>query len=98
MIPKIKKGVRIRQEEFGALIFTNRTPILSLNQDAFAVWELIDGTRTAENIIKILGKTYSETGKVQSLAKEFITSCVELGLVDFGDPESDTPDPPLRDQ
>ena len=51
MVPKIREGVRARAEEFGALVFTNRTPILALNGDAFAVWKLIDGTRTDGDII-----------------------------------------------
>jgi len=57
---KSSQRVKIRREEFGSLIFTNRTPILALNQDARVIWDLVDGRRTVAEITQILATPYGE--------------------------------------
>lgn len=83
MTPKIKKGVKIRHEEFGALIFTNRTPILTLNHDALMIWNLIDGKKSTDDIVDIIQDNQAlDSARVAFSVNEFIKSCVELDLVE----------------
>lgn len=89
MIVQIRKGVKARREAFGALIFTNRTPILAFNDDAFAVWDLIDGQRSVEDIIQTLLVNGSEDAQVRGRVDEFIASCTKLGLITLEVRDSD---------
>jgi hypothetical protein len=86
VIVRIKKGVKARREEFGALIFTNRTPILTLNKDAYAIWELIDGERSVDEIINALLTNGSEEVQVRGKVHEFISSCTKLRLIALDTP------------
>jgi len=78
---RIQKGVKARREEFGALIFTNRTPILTLNKDAYAIWQLIEGGRSVDEIIQALLANGAEEVQVRGKVHEFISSCTKLGLI-----------------
>ena len=92
-IPKIKSGVRLREEEFGALVFTNRTPILALNADAVAAWNLINGYRDVESIVQEIAGQHQDGKQASELVEEFIASCVELDLIELSihpGPESGT--------
>jgi hypothetical protein len=84
MIPIVNDYVRSRQEEFGLLIFTNRTPILTFNQDSTMIWEQIDGQNTIREICDILqAKSISNKGDIQNVIIEFLKTCEELGLIKF---------------
>ncbi len=82
MIPFVKAHVRSRQEEFGLLIFTNRTPILSFNQDSKMIWEQINGHKNICEICDfLLSKSNSNKEDIQSVVIEFLKSCEELDLI-----------------
>lgn len=87
MIPRIKKGVRVRREEFGLLLFTNRTPILSMNSDAAAIWNLIDGCRSTADIASSIAKLEGDETRAAYIVNEFIMSCMDLDLVGLEAPD-----------
>lgn len=87
MIPRIKKGVRARREEFGLLIFTNRTPILSMNTDAAAIWNLIDGCRSTADIASSIPQLEGDATKIACKVNEFIMSCIDLDIVELDAPD-----------
>lgn len=82
-IPKIKSGVRVRKEEFGALVFTNRTPILTLNEDSFLIWNTIDGVRSIEQMVKHLLDNNPEKEITFEIVDEFIKACEDLDLIEL---------------
>jgi len=90
MIVRVRDGVKVRPEAFGALIFTNRTPILALNEDAYAVWKLIDGRRNVEQIAGELAGRFNDTARIRALVDEFVCSCIALGLVICVDDEQNS--------
>ena len=82
-IPKIKAGVRARKETFGGLIFTNRTPILSLNQDSFLIWEAIDGVHSPTDICSCLQAANPERDIDIRVIEEFVNVCEDLDLLTY---------------
>ena len=88
MIPRVRSGVKLRKEDFGALIFTNRTPILALNCDALAIWEMFDGCRTVREISQTLGEGRGDQAAVCISVSSFVAACQELGLVELDGLES----------
>ncbi|GHV90205.1 hypothetical protein AGMMS50268_07080 [Spirochaetia bacterium] len=82
-IPVVRPGVRVRQEQFGALVFTNRTPILSLNTDSYLIWSAIDGHRSIEDICKFLQNQNTDIDISLATVQEFIHVCDELSLVEL---------------
>ena len=80
MIPKIRAGVRFRDEEFGCLVFTNRTPIFSFDKDATKILHLVDGQSSIDDIAKQLSRMgYIETEKVVT---DFIETCIKIDLIE----------------
>ena len=82
-VPIIKKGVRARPESFGALVFTNRTPILALNGDAVKIWNLCDGKHSIADIVSAVKGGDNEDQAVSKMVQEFLDSFVELDLVEL---------------
>jgi hypothetical protein len=80
-IPTIKQGVRARPEQFGALVFTNRTPILSLNKDSYLIWSTIDGVKTVELIIQTLKDQHPEIEIEEDTIRDFMRACENLDLI-----------------
>lgn len=81
MLPQIRAGVRFRDEEFGCLVFTNRTPILSFDKDATKILHLVDGQSSIGDITKQLsGMGYIEAEKVVT---DFIETCIKLDLIEI---------------
>ena len=81
MIPQICSGVRFRDEDFGCLVFTNRTPIFSFDRDATQILHLIDGKLSVADIARRLSeKGYKETEKV---VNDFIEICIKLDLIEI---------------
>ncbi len=75
-IPAIMDRVKTREEDFGCLVFTNYTPILSFNSDAYSIWKLIDGKRSVADIISVLG-----VGNNSNMVIEFLSGCKDLNLI-----------------
>lgn len=81
--PVVKDGVRVREEAFGALLFTNRTPILSLNKNSYAIWKEITGNKTVGEICSLIRK---QLGTVEDPSKAiclFLSACEDLDLIAF---------------
>lgn len=82
-IPVIKNGVRERIESFGALIFTNRTPILAINEDALEIWKMCDGKNNVADIIEALSDGRVESQVTAERVNEFLNSFVELDIIEL---------------
>lgn len=80
-VPRIKDSVKVRSETFGALIFTNRTPILALNQDSLSIWMRIDGNRSVGDIVALLRQSGVDVDA--SIVEEFFLSCEDLDLIEL---------------
>ena len=83
IIPTIKQGVRTRKEDFGALVFTNRTPILSLNEDSYLIWSAIDGERTIVQITVYLQDNNPDRLIDIDTLTDFYKACEDLDLIEF---------------
>jgi methyltransferase-like protein len=77
---KITDGVRARDESFGLLVVSRTTPALALNMDSKFVWNLLDGNRTVENIIKAVRNEYNGDD-VEKNIETLLTDLVKLGLI-----------------
>ena len=82
-VPRVKPHVRFRKEEFGGLIFTNRTPILAINNDSFLIWAAIDGKRTVYEIYTLLVQNSNDKQIDLDIVNDFLTACEELDLIEF---------------
>ncbi len=82
-IPVIKTAVKSRKEAFGGLIFTNRTPILSLNEDSYIIWEAIDGSRSIADICVYLSEKYTDKLIDENIVIDFCKACEDLDLLEF---------------
>ena len=86
LVPFINDGVKARQESYGLLIVSKRTPILNLNEDSAALWTVMDGTKTICDIVNIMNDGIDNakcSEQNRRIIMEFYKSCYELGLVDF---------------
>jgi methyltransferase-like protein len=79
-IYKIVDGVRSREEAFGILVVSKNTPALSLNMDSKFVWKLIDGSRTAADIIKLVFEEYGGNDVTEN-TKTLLEDLLKLGLI-----------------
>ena len=77
---KIAGGVRSREETFGLLVVSKKTPAVSLNMDSKSVWELFDGKRTVDDIIQIIREEYEEN-TVEKNITILLAQLLELGLI-----------------
>lgn len=84
MIPVIAEGIKVRKENFGLIVVSKRTPILTLNEDSTLIWNYIDGESSIFQIIERLNKkidgNLEENIKIMKL---FFENCYKLGLIDF---------------
>lgn len=83
VVPIIKTGVRSRPENFGALIFTNRTPILALNSDAVKIWNLCDGKHSIAEILSTINGGGNGDQATSEMVQEFLDSFVKLDLIEL---------------
>lgn len=83
-IPQISDSVKVRNEDFGLLLVSKKTPILALNEDSKIIWECFDGVKTINQICECLNNeldaNIEETTKV---VKCFVESCYELRLLEL---------------
>lgn len=83
-IPKVSNQVRVREEEFGLLLVSKKTPILALNKDSQIIWEYINGKYTVNQIIELLNSAINgDEAETEKIVKCFIESCYELRLIDL---------------
>lgn len=86
LIPFIIDGVKSRQESYGLLIVSKRTPILNLNEDSTVLWTAIDGVKKIHEIVTCMNDGIDSAEDAEQNRKvimEFYKSCYELGLIDF---------------
>jgi hypothetical protein len=77
---EIAGDVRIREETFGLLVVSKRTPAVSLNMDSKSVWDLLDGKRTVDDVIQIILEEYEEK-TVEKNIMALLAQLLELGLI-----------------
>ena len=77
---RVAEGTRVREEEFGLLLVSKTTPALALNDDMKAVWELIDGKNTCEQIVSAINARYPGS-HVESKIAEIFDILVKIGLI-----------------
>ncbi len=83
IVPIFKKGVKTRKEAFGGLVFTNRTPILSLNHDSILIWDAIDGVRSLAEICTFLQTMCPDRDIDIGIIEEFFKVCKKLDLIEY---------------
>ncbi len=81
-IPRVSDLVKVRDEEFGLLLVSKKTPILALNEDSKMIWECIDGKKTISEIAEFIDLSYEVKDSYKTV-ECFIESCFELRLVEF---------------
>lgn len=85
-IPRANDGVKVRNEEFGLLVVSKRTPILSLNKDSALIWNYMDGEMTIAQIAYAVNDSIDgEMSQNTKIVTEFFKNCYELGLIEFVD-------------
>lgn len=77
---RVAESTRVREEEFGLLLVSQTTPALALNDDMKAVWELIDGKNTCEQIVSAVKAQYPGS-HVESKIAEIFDILVKIGLI-----------------
>lgn len=83
-IPVCAEGIKTRNEAFGMLLVSKRTPILTLNDDSTAIWRKLDGTRDVSAIITELKNEYDcPENELKGAVISFLDSCNKLGLIEF---------------
>lgn len=83
-IPVCADGIKTRNEAFGMLLVSKRTPILTLNDDSTAIWRKIDGTRNISTIVTELKNEYDcPENELEGAVISFLDSCYKLGLIEF---------------
>jgi len=80
MVPIPAPRTRVRQEEFGAMLISGDLPILRLNEDAAAVWQLCDGTRSVQEIITLLENSYEKEELISRL-EELLSFFIENNIL-----------------
>lgn len=86
LIPFINDGVKARQESYGLLIVSKRTPVLNLNEDSAALWTAMDGVKRIRKIVAFMNAgidNIEDAEQNRKIIMEFYKSCYELGLIDF---------------
>lgn len=83
-IPVCADGIKTRDEEFGMLLVSKRTPILTLNNDSTAIWKKIDGVRDVSTIVSELKNEYDcSKNELEVTVLSFLDSCHKLGLIEL---------------
>lgn len=82
-IPVCADGIKTRDEVFGMLLVSKRTPILTLNDDSSAIWRKVDGIRSVSAIITELKKEYDcPESELEASVLSFLDNCNKLGLIE----------------
>ena len=83
-IPVCTDDIKTRNEAFGMLLVSKRTPILTLNDDSTAIWRKIDGVRDVSAIVTELKNEYDcPEDELEAAVISFLDSCFKLGLIEF---------------
>jgi len=83
MVPHICDEIKVREEEFGLIIVSKRTPILTMNEDSTLIWNSIDGVLSIEQISQIINDNIDGDEKNNDTIMLFMENCYKLGLIDF---------------
>lgn len=80
IIPIVAPRTKMRKETFGGMLISGNLPILRINEDAVAVWELCNGERSIGEIAQLLAQTYEDDSLITRL-EEYFTFCIENGIL-----------------
>jgi hypothetical protein len=86
--PRHAKGTMLRTESFGAILVGGDQPLMSLNEDALAIWKLCDGSKIVNNIKTILLQEY-ENEQMEDKLISFIEFCLSKEFLVHSDQEAD---------
>ena len=75
------KGTTLRIEKFGGMLAGGNMPILNINEDGLAIWNLCTGKRTVKEIEVELEKEF-EDKDLQGQLREFIQYCLSNGFLE----------------
>ena len=82
---RLKKNERIAWriiEEEGVLVDPDRSEVIHLNEVAAVIWKLIDGKRTAAEIIGGVREEFDiDEGTARKDVEEFLAQLIEAGAV-----------------
>lgn len=82
-VPKVNANVKVRDEQFGLLLVSKRTPILALNQDSAMIWKYFNGEISVEEIAaKIQAEMEGDLEDTKETVRCFVESCYDLGLIE----------------
>lgn len=83
-IPAYEDGIKTRNENFGLIVISKHTPILTMNYDSTAIWKMIDGERNVSSIISSLQKEYDcPEDEIKQAVIDFLDNCYKIGLIRF---------------
>lgn len=84
LIPQISENVRVREETFGLLLVSKRTPVLALDKDSMEIWNHIDGKKNVEEIAQhISSQMDADFTEIAEIVGCFVESCYDLGLIEL---------------
>jgi len=83
MIPYVKDHVKVREEEFGLMVFTNRTPVLTFNKYSALIWNEFDGKKKVSQIAEKINARFE--GDIIKIIFDFVISCKKLDLIGYKD-------------
>lgn len=83
-VPKVSENVKVREEQFGLLLVSKRTPILALNKDSAEIWGYFDGEKSVREISEAINlQIEGDLENTEEAVKCFTESCLDLGLIDI---------------
>ena len=85
--PVKNRAVKTRNETFGKLLVAGGLPILCINKDGEAIWDLCDGKRDVASIVNMFaeGAPPNELPEMRKLIGEFLDEAARLGLITFNE-------------
>ena len=83
--PARRAGFQLEEMDDEFLLFhPGGTQIIQFNQTAAVVWQLCDGQRTVDEIIRLLQEAYPEgAAQIDGDVQEVLNQCVNSGCIDL---------------
>mgnify|MGYP001608145547 CR=1 FL=1 len=81
----LKQGIKIREEDFGLLVFNPSTfLILQINRIGAQILELCDGKRSASNILALLN---ADNKEIEESIRSFVKIAATMDIIKEVDDE-----------
>ena len=83
--PIRRAGFRLEEmDDEYLLYYPGGTQIIQFNQTAAVVWQLCDGRRTVDEIIRLLQEAYPEAAvEIDGDVQEVLNQCINNGCIDL---------------